>query len=343
MAITSTVLLQLQAGANEILQKPENRDKNFGVFEKLWDNRQTLFPFLASPDGATAIDPEDGVKSAQVASFENKGDAVGTTRSSSHTGAALSTTTDTLTWATVSQPFGVSMKDATGNFFKEAAQMAQGMITARQLCLQKINTDALAFLDANKSGVSAVTSYPINNVTFDGTNDIHNVANGGKDLFFAIIQTIMEANNYGGFGIDFIHDYNLKQLALQFFNQGANNDVNKQYQIAQNFNYAAALISSASTAGLGYMFPTGSVGIITAIPKKNREGMAGDGQIWGSMVDPVYPGLVWALHAREVAQNGTKNQDLHKYFELSVDYSLKAAKLSTSDETVIQKVALLNA
>ena len=342
MAITNTELLQVQAAATQVLQRPENRDRNFGVFQKLWDNRATLLPYLSSPEGARTIDPEAGVSSAKVALFENKGDAAGTSRSTSHSGSALSTVTSTLTWATVSQAFSVSMKDADSNFFKKPQQMAQGFLTARQKCLAKINTDALAFLEANKSGVTAVSTYPLADVTFDGTNDIHNVAAAGKDLFFSIAQTIMEVNNYGGFGIDFIHDYNLKQLALNFFNQGANNDVNKQYQIGSNFNYASALIAAAGTQyGLGYMFPTGSVAVISAIPKANRNGAQGDSQLWGTYVDPVYPELTWALHVREIAEDGNRNQDLRWSWELSVDYAFKASPLSTTDETVIQKIALL--
>ena len=344
MAITGTEILQLQVGVDKLFQDVENRDTDYGVFEKLWDGRKSLYGALATPEGMKTLDPEASITSAKLASFENKGDDAGTARASGHAGSSLSSTTQTITWATVTQGFGISKKDADSNFFKEEAQLAQGFLTARQICLKQMTDAALAFLEANKSGVSAVTSYPINNVSFDGTNDIHNVANGGKDLFFSILQTIMKANNYGNFGIDFIHDYNIMQLANDYFHQGSGNDVNKQYQISPNFSYASTLISApALSAGVGYMFPKGAVAAISAIPKMNRRGDRGDNQIWGSIADKVYPELTWGVNVREVAQDGSINQDLHKYVELSLDYSFGKAKLSATDETVIQKVALLNA
>jgi len=342
MAITATQELQAQARIAEKAQAQELRTPNFGTVQKLHENRSIVYPFLTTPEGDMTMDPEAANDSAQVAVFKNENEAVKTAIQSSHTGDAPATATQSITWSVAAADFNISMKDASDNFFKHPELFENQLLIARQKVLTAVETAAKAYLESNKTGVSAIsaTAIELPGTTFDGS--ITTVANAQKDLFFSLLSEIMDENDYKGM-LDFVHEGGFGVLAKDFLAQGEANSTNKQYQVADNLNLMRSRLTKTGTQyGLGYAFPEGGVGLVTALPKLNRDGMEHENQVWDSMPDPVYPDMTWGLHIIEGVEDGNKNQDAVQKFELSLHYAMNDAYLSTTDETVIHKIELLN-
>ena len=239
MAITSTAILKRQVALSEKFQNPEFRQPNFGAFQKLFENKEGVMPFLATPEGEASMDPQAANATAQVAAIKNSNEAVKTAIASSHTGDAQTTTTQSISWNTAAADFKISYKDASDNFFKRPELLDKSLMSARQVALVKAETDALAYLEAQRSQVSEISAAvgtELPGVAFSADDDLTTVAYEQKDLFYSLLSEIMEENDYKG-AIDFVHNGALGVLAKDFINQGAGNSVNKQYQVSQMINF----------------------------------------------------------------------------------------------------------
>jgi hypothetical protein len=157
---------------------------------------------------------------------------------------------------------------------------------------------------------------------------------------------MMGINNYSGM-MDFIADPVAFAISQQLAAQGSGNSTNTQFTIGDlNISQSTSLSPVTGYVGYGYVIPEGTVGMLTWIPRQNRENLPTRLQTYTNMDDPFGLGIKAALHIHEAkADNsslGGEKQDENIYYELTVDIAGVKAPLSTSNETTIFQAGLQN-
>jgi hypothetical protein len=224
-----------------------------------------------------------------------------------------------------------------------AAMLSNRMEAAWIHLLDTIEALNAAYLGTNKSQVQAGSDGELG--TWDSSNYVWQIDNLNKNWFFQYIQSMMNINNYSGI-MDFIADPVAYAIHKQLMAQGGGNNTNTA---ALNGDLDVSLSTSLTPVsgyqGYGYAIPKGTVGLLTWVPKANRENRATRLQTYTTMNDPFGLGITGALHIYEnKADNsaaGGELQDENVEYELTVDLSGVKAPLSVTNETTIFEAALL--
>lgn len=342
MANNATSLLTTaQAMLADKYAVPEMRHKDYAITRIMLKNRDVMVPDYMS------LQTSDQRSVEAYAFTKPSSDAV-TTRHA--TGAATAsafgdTQSVSLSWATKGQLFKASLKMADRNFMTAAAMLSNRMEAAWIHLLDTIEGVNATYLGTNKSQVQAASDSELG--TWDSANYIWQVANKNKDWYFQYIQSMMAINNYSGM-MDFIADPVAFAISQQLAAQGAANDTNTQFTIGDlNISQSTSLSPVSGYLGYGYVIPSGTLGLLTWIPRQNRENTTTRLQTYTNMMDPFGLGIQGALHIYEAkADNssaGGEKQDENIYYELTVDIAQVKAPLSTSNETTIFEAGLLDA
>lgn len=246
-----------------------------------------------------------------------------------------------ITWTTYSDTFKTTDKVFRNNEFSSSNQLANDMFNTFLDLYTKIETDVVAHLEANKTGVNVGTLG-----TFDTVNDIMEIANADRDNYLNYIRTMMLANKYSGTLID-VHTINLDALYREQRNQGESNDRNDAFQFSGFDHFPSLSITNASDHfGTSYILETNSVAIADWIPAANREGVRQGDRTWTTMPDPFGYPWSWSVFRVEscsdTSSEGGNTQDPVITWEVSLDLSLNVAPIDVSDETPIFKHALLS-
>jgi hypothetical protein len=341
MAYTNSIFNALQTELSQVFQSQDLREGDYGATEKLIQNAPSLAPNLETNErGRFIIDPQQ-TNQTEAEYFKRSTAAVSNSISYDHSGSAGSSDTLSLSWKAYSRNFAISKKRNMRNFL--GSQIFENEIkNARLDLLAEIEADNIAYLEAQKSQVNDIGTTNLNGVAFDGATYISKVDKAQEDRVFAILKKMMQYNDYKGV-IDFVHDYNFGILGAEFLAQGSQNADNLAYQVLGNMNYMEAQIDAVSGYdAVGYMFPAGSVASVMSVPHMNREGEDIGTEVWGIIPDPKYS-FDWGFHAKLSGSDDYQAQDLGVEYQLFTFQAQGKAPLSTTNETVIQKVGLLDA
>ncbi len=333
MAYTDSIFLKAQVRMSELFSEPELRANLRPVNEVLLANAPALFINLQD------IVDSEGVQTAAYY-FQRTTAAVANARNSTHTGAVGTSANQQLSFTVYARNFKHSVKDDHHNVLG-AGILANELYNAILDLHIDIETDSIAFLESNKSGVNA---YSGDYATFDGSDDILNVAVADKDRFFSIVRTAMKSNSYRRplqtiFSTDGEIIFN--EQAAQVSTTGQN----LAYQLA-GFNFSGVtdgITPDADEWMQMYSWEQGRVAMVARIPKLNVDGLETPVADYFTVEDPFGSGMTFAVHAYWVKSDaGNKTQDVYREYQISVDIARAAAPLSVSTETVIHKSALLN-
>lgn len=335
-----SLLVTAQALLGDKFANPEMRHKDYAITRILLQNSNIMLPNIQE------LKTSDQRPVEAYAFIKPTSDPV-TTRHA--TGAATAsafgdTQKITPSWVTRGQLFKASMKMADRNFMSAAQMLANRMEAAWIHLLNVIETLNAAYLATNKSQVQAASDGELG--TWDGTNFVWQVNDTNKQWFFQYIQSMMAVNNYAGM-LDFIADPVAFAISQQLAAQGSGNSTNTQFTIGDlNIAQSTSLAPVSGYKGYGYLIPPGTIGLMTWIPRENREGKVTRLQTYTNMMDPFGLGIQAALHIYEAkADNsnlGGELQDENVEYELTVDLSSVKAPLSVTNETTIFEAALLN-
>jgi hypothetical protein len=318
---------------------PEMRHKDYAITRILLANSDVMVP------NALELHTSDSRAVEAYAFIKRASDPV-TTRHA--TGAATAASfTDTqkvaLSWVTRGQLFKASLKMADRNFMTAASMLSNAMDSAWINLLDTIEALNAAYLGTNKSQVQAAADGELG--SWDGANYIWNIDNANQKWFFQYLQSMMMVNNYSGM-MDFIADPVAFALSQQLAAQGSGNSTNTQFTIGDlNIAQSTSLAPVAGLKAYGYILPKGSVGLLTWVPKANRDNKVTRLQTFTTMKDPFGLGIEAALHIYEAkadnSGNGGELQDENVEYELTVDLAGVKAPLSVSNESTIFEAALL--
>jgi hypothetical protein len=334
-----SLLVTAQALLTNKYAAPEMRHKDYAITRILLANSDVMVP------NALELKTSDQRAVEAYAFIKPTSDPV-TTRHA--TGAATAsafgdTQKVALSWVTRGQLFKASMKMADRNYMTAAAMLSNRMEAAWIHLLDTIEALNAAYLGTNKSQVQAGSDGELG--TWDSSNYVWQIDNLNKNWFFQYIQSMMAINNYSGM-MDFIADPVAFAISQQLAAQGSGNSTNTQFTIGDlKIAQSTSLAPVSGYQGYGYIIPSGTVGLLTWVPKANRENRATRLQTYTTMNDPFGLGITGALHIYEnKADNsiaGGELQDENVEYELTVDLSGVKAPLSVTNETTIFEAALL--
>lgn len=266
--------------------------------------------------------------------------AAGSARAHNHTGTIDESQKVDLTWTTKSDKFAISLKLLDKSLFDFNTVLANKFEQACMNILEDKETEAIAYLVANK----AAQQPTLKGVTWNGTTGAIEVDAAKSEKIFQWVRSAMRQNYFGGM-VDIIADPSIAVSAEFLSAQGSGNATNYGYQF-QNMSIAESVEYSDSDYAEGSMLvmPSGSVGALNWIPKQNRQGYGDYNSYVGGYGTFSFMGYQFAVHgyAQRADTSGSNGdaQDVSMEFEVSLDSSFNASPLdyvtNRTDSVIIQ-------
>jgi hypothetical protein len=285
--------------------------------------------------------------------FARSARTLGSARSHDHTGDKGDSAVLTPSWSVYTDEFKMSLKQADISVYSTAEQLANELQQVIGNFAEGLEDASDAYLFNNRSQVNTYAAQG----TFDGTDNVFQIAEANEDRAVQIIKSAMDFNKYQGMGYTFFCDTVAYDKFEFFANQGQGNSQNLTFQYSGvNFVKSIGLDARAADSALngtaGYTngfviaVPDGMIAALDWIPVQNRTGIDGKEAVYGSLINPV-DGLVYATHSYdersdETADNG-QTQDVKTETQVSIDIALEHAPLTTANETPLQAFAIVTA
>jgi hypothetical protein len=267
-----------------------------------------------------------------------------------HTGVKGDTALLTPSWATYDDTFNISLKQADNSLYSIDEQLAQELQDVAANFAEGLETQATAYIFAQRSGVNVATAEGAFSGGAQDTFEITETTHGSRAI--QITKSVMHANKYSGTNLAVFCD----TIAFNKFEsdaaQGAQNSTNLSFQFngvtfihcVELGALAGALAAPAYTKGYWIVAEMGTFGVLPWIPKQNREGVTSPVAEFTSLMSPIDNNL-YAVHSYmtsidDSAANGSA-QDIVTQYEVSIDVAFEKAPLTTASETVFQAFALI--
>ena len=333
----NSLLVNAQAMLAESYQKPEFRHRDYALTKVVIDNATNLLPEL------NQIKTSDQRTVDTFALTHTASDAV-TARAHNHSAAAFGDSQKvTLSFSTIGQEFKTSLKMADRNFLTASQMLMARLNSAWIHALDTLEAAIATSLNTNKSQVNGATDSELG--TWDTTNYKWDVPAANETLYFASLASFMRQNKYAGL-IDCVNDPQGYVQANKIGNQGGGNANNLAWQLSGlNIIESINLSHSAGEQASCYLIPKDTVGLVTWIPTLNREGKETKDYTYTNMFDPFGLGIQAAIHIREVGADNSstvgETQDVTIEYEMTFDYDIVYAPISTSNAATVFKGVLL--
>ena len=266
--------------------------------------------------------------------------ALGTARTHNHTGTKGDTALLTPTWGTNSDVFNMSLKQADTSLYNAQEQMNLEVQNVISNFMEGYETQATAYLFANRSGVNIGTAEG----TFDAVDKVFEIATANESRAIQISKINVNANKYPDGATVFCDSISYAKFEYQAA-QGAQNNTNLSFQFngltyvhCVELGALAAALVSAYSKGFWIIVPTGTVAVLPWIPIQNRIGVETKENVYTSLLNPV-DGETYAVHSYETRADDSANngytQDVVTQYQISQDLAFAKAPLSTANETPI--------
>lgn len=326
---------------SDMMQMPEFKHKPSASLMMLQKGSQLLIP--VSERERVWRTKESDQQTVDINIIVKQATTAATARAAAHTGSISDDNKATLTFVTRAQKFKYSLKGADRNIWSLGQQVAKQIRSAVIDLHGTLETYFLGLLNTNKTQV--VVSATPKSGAWDATNHIFQIANDDETRKFQRIKGFMREQYYGGTPLDAIVDEYFLQEAEYIKMQGAGNNANLGWSLnGINLDVSEELTTDAGYKGMGYVFPSGTVGFVDWIPRMNRQGFGDTFQNGGSystLQDPLGSGLTFAVHQYAAGadnQNAAgETQDVDVQVEISVDVAYVQAPLSTANLSPIVK------
>jgi len=272
--------------------------------------------------------------------------ALGSARTHNHTGVKGDTSTLTPTWASYTDKFNMSLKQADNSLYNADEQMFQELSNTISNFMEGYETAATAYLFNNRSGVNTATAEG----AFDATDDVFEIVEAKESRAIQITKIAMDANKYSGGMTVFCDSISYAKFEYQAA-QGISNATNLSFQFSGvTFIHSVELgalgagLVSAYAKGFWIVVPNGMVATLPWIPKQNREGVITKENEYSNILNPI-DGENYALHSYETRADDSANngytQDVVTQYEISQDLAFTKAPLTTASATPILAYAIV--
>lgn len=338
-----SVLLAAVGTMDKMFNSKELRKPKYGALDAFLTKRNLLIP------GVEQIRKAEQQTTTAKYLLRNAR-SVSNSRSCSPTADYGDSSSLDLSWTTYSQTVKTSVKVFENNYFDKIVAFQNDIYNAFMDLYSEIESDAVAYLEANKTTLQG--NRTLN--TWDGTLDVMQVAHADRDNYLNYIKTEMIADNYRNNLLD-VHTVNMLALYAQQYAQGPANDENLTFQFPGFTHFMSQQITdnTGSVFGTSYIIEEGGIAVLDWIPAINRRGEESrKGEVWTTMRDPFGYPFTWAVYIVDGCTDTTYSsgtdprgatQDYVRTYEFSIDLSFNRAPLSTSGQEVINKYELLSA
>jgi hypothetical protein len=337
---TVSALVNAQAILTEKYQKPEFRHEIYSLIRLMLNRGQNMFV-------GTELDRLKKSDNQTVDTFvlAKRAADLKTARAHDHTVSAYGDSQKvTLSFTTKGYVYGTSLKLAENNVFNMAQLLASDLESQTIANDNVIEALIATYLNTYKTQTNDATSGSEFG-DWDGTNFHWAIPYAKKDWMFQYIQEVMAINNYNG-PLDFVMDNVAYAFSEQIRKQGGGNQTNLGWQMDNLTLVKSPRIATTGYMGTIYAVPAGTVGMVTRVPRLNRENVSTKMYDYGTMQDPLGTGLLYANHYYEVGKSTASagaTQDVGLEYENTVDEAMVKAPLSSSaDDSTIFKFVLLN-
>lgn len=339
---TPSNLVKAQARLQSMYQSNELRFRTPAVFLEFLRNNAIMVP-----DYEPLRTREDRTVETYYKTRTSR--ALGTGgRTHNHTGVKGDTAIFTPSWTTYDDDFSISLKQGDNNIYSYDEMFNNEIENAAINFAEGMETAAVDHIFNNRSGVNIDNS---GEGTFNAVQDAYEITESvNGDRAIQITKSVMKHNKYGGNMIIFADTKAFNKFEKDA-NQGGANSENLAFQFSGvRFVHAVELGALAAALGVPYTegfwiaVPEGSISALPWIPKQNRMGVVTTEQTYASLVNPI-DGQTYALHiyserSDQSGSNGSAQDELTQV-EISCDFALNDAPLTTVDETVLQAFALV--
>jgi len=330
---SNSVLAAAIAKATSQFQAIENRDQEYGAI-KMFRQNSDMFPVI----------PRLGTLKQRPSSFRlnldapRSGDNALTCDPVGTRGDSVDTS---LVWKTYTNELTIPYKSETENLYTVEEQAAIDVRNMWKGTINEIETDAVTYLNTNRSqnDISGVNS------TWNGATDYYNsIAVAKADRVRSIIRDEMRKAKYTG-QLQLLHSMNYDELFQNTQIQGSGNSRNYADQDRLfNYFYTNEDIDIASTYGGLFVVPLGGIAMLMWIdPLYRKNKMAGDKE-WFTINDPIFGMEFGAYRKMDCADStavGGAAQDLVESLQINVDIAFTHAPVSSpANETPVHKYAL---
>ena len=330
----NSVLLAAIGKVAPKFQAKEFRRQFYGAHELFLKDVDYSVPNLAEIRAST-------LRTTTAKYLTKSSPTVGTTRACSPSGTVGDSGTVDLTWTPYVASITVSEKRHGNNYYSKVDALAAELEGVFQALHDDIETDMIANLETNKTGVNNGSAFM---GTWDSVNDIYEIAQASKTNYYNYIKTIMRENKYRG---ELYAVQNVAAMAVmdEQVAQGSGNSTNLQYNYTGlQFLESTALTVTSDYHILSYVAEPSSVGVLDWIEPLNRRGQIAGEKEWTTMQDPFGFGWTWQVFytraCADTSGSAGATQDLTETWEISIDLALVKAPLSTANETPIYKFGL---
>ena len=326
-------LVKAQAKLIAAFQSSELRFRYPATYLALKQNSQIMFPNYEE-----LRKREDRIVETTYATRSKR--TLGTARTHNHTGVKGDTALLTPTWGVNADVFNMSLKQADTSLFNAQEQMNLEVQNVISNFMEGYETQATAFLFANRSGVNTGTAEG----TFDAVDKVFEIATANENRAIQISKINVNANKYPDGATVFCDSISYAKFEYQAA-QGAQNNTNLSFQFngltyvhSVELGALAAALVSAYSKGFWIIVPTGTVAVLPWIPIQNRIGVETKENVYTSLLNPV-DGETYAVHSYQTRADDTGTngytQDVVTQYQISQDLAFAKAPLSTANETPI--------
>jgi|GEM_PF-1423209 len=330
---------------NAAMSAPEFRKSPSPTLETLLRNTDFLVP-ASEKERVLGLKQSDQ-DTVAIKILNKQSISVTNARAYDHSGSKNDGTTTDATFTTYTANFGYSIKESDRIIWSLAELQAKQILSAIIALHEDIESGLVTWSNTNKSQV--VESLTPRSGTWDASNSKFNVAFADYNRWMQRVKGFMREQKYRG-TYEMLADEVLYQEGEYLTQQGQGNSTNLQWQ-ASNINGMVSqdITVADGSLGSGFIFPTGTVGILPWIPKLNRQGFGDAGMNGGfytTLEDPFGTGLQFAIHERYAGadndQTSGETQDVNVFVEISVDLAPVKALMSTANASPIFKFDVLS-
>jgi hypothetical protein len=329
-----SILLDAIGLVTEGFNKHELRPGYFGATQAFLKYRDYSIPDLSdirkSPQRTTTVKYLTRTSQSPV-----------TARSCTISSALGDSGTSNISWVTKGFTLYESAKLFDNNFYSAQQAFANDLYNGMLDAHEDLETAAVAFLEANKTGVNAGSAFM---GTWDGTNDIFDVAVADKTRYYNYVKTIMRENKYRG-ELNVIQNVAADAVMWEQMAQGMANSANQQYQYRDlNFIESNYVTTASDYLINSYVIPAQAVSLLDWIPPLNVAGKKEGAYEWTTMGDIFGLPITWSVfkttECASTVSVGGDTQDLVTKYEVTCDFGFVKAPITVADETVIFKFGL---
>lgn len=332
----NSIFLAAQAKQAANKQAFEFRNREWGALNAFKDDTPLTSPDLANLKNAPQRPTE--------ALFLKKIDRTTTNAlACTPTGIQGGSGKQSVTWTTIAKSILFDYKQAQNNQYADMI-LSNLLMEAEASIWDAMDTAAITYLNANRTNVNAADGKM--DFTWDDTNFYSTVTKAQEQYFYNLAYSEMKLNNYSN-GYKSIHNTNWESVIRYANAQGQANSVDLGFQytgIGASWNMYSSnniVADGANKHGI-YLIPSGALSLgLWVDPAYRTPVQHGGDRRWFLMDSIFYPGVkiqVMELQAcADTSANGGTTQSQTVTYELSIQYSLNHAILSTAGETPIFK------